>query len=72
VQGQAELLQVIQALRACGGLTDLLYGGEQEADQDRDDRDDNAADNLVNVPVDAEDLGLQLGALCLEATGRGA
>src|SRR5262249_33854757 len=38
VQGEAELLQVIGAAHACGGLAHLLHGGEQEADEDGDDR----------------------------------
>src|SRR5262249_27078496 len=37
VRGQSDLLEVVAALHACGGLADLLDGREQEADQDRDD-----------------------------------
>jgi hypothetical protein len=39
VNRDAELLQVVRALRPGGGLADLLNGREEEADQDRDDRD---------------------------------
>ena len=39
VQGQPDLLQVVLALHPGGGLADLLDGGQQQADQDRDDRD---------------------------------
>jgi hypothetical protein len=41
VQRQADLVQVVLALEACGGLADLLDGGQEHADQDRDDRDDH-------------------------------
>ena len=34
-----DLLEVVLALRAGGGLADLLDGGQQQADQDRDDGD---------------------------------
>ena len=33
------LLEVVGALHAGGGFADLLHGGEQQPDQDRDDRD---------------------------------
>src|SRR5262249_10869040 len=39
VRGQGDLLEVVQALGACGGRADLLDGGEQQADEDGDDRD---------------------------------
>ena len=39
VQGEADLLQVVLALHAGGGLADLLDGGQQQADQDGDDGD---------------------------------
>src|SRR5262249_20248260 len=38
VQGDADLLEVVAALHSAGGLTDLLDGGQQQADQDGDDR----------------------------------
>src|SRR5262249_45823785 len=41
VQRQAELLEVVGALDARGGLAHLLDGGEQQADEDGDDRDDD-------------------------------
>src|SRR5262249_32890401 len=41
VDGQADLLEVVGALQACGGLADLLHRGEQQADEDRDDGDDH-------------------------------
>ena len=41
VQGQADLLEVVGALDAGGGLADLLHGGQQQADQDGDDGDDD-------------------------------
>jgi hypothetical protein len=41
VQGEALLLEVVGVLRPGGGLADLLDGGEQQADQDRDDGDDD-------------------------------
>ena len=39
VQGQADLLQVVDALRPPGRLAGGLDGGQQQRDQDRDDRD---------------------------------
>jgi len=39
VDGQPELLQVVRAGGAGGGLADLLDGGEEQPDQDGDDRD---------------------------------
>ena len=39
VAGQSDLLEVVLALGAGRRLADLLYRGEQEADQDRDDCD---------------------------------
>ena len=41
MDGDADLLEVVGALDACGGLADLLHGRQQEADQDGDDRDDD-------------------------------
>jgi hypothetical protein len=41
VHGDAELLEVVLALQARGRLADLLDGGDQQADQDGDDRDDH-------------------------------
>src|SRR5262245_2865128 len=40
VEGQGNLLQVVRGLHPGGGQTDLLDGGEEQADQHRDDRDD--------------------------------
>jgi hypothetical protein len=39
VQRDADLLEVVAALRACRRLARLLHRRHQEADQDRDDRD---------------------------------
>src|SRR5262249_36991484 len=39
VDRQAVLLQVVGALRPPGRLAALLHGGQEQADQDRDDRD---------------------------------
>ena len=39
VAGQANLLEIVLALHSRGRFADLLNGGQQEADQDRDDRD---------------------------------
>ena len=39
VQGDAELLQVVDALGATGGLAGRLDGGQEQGDQDGDDRD---------------------------------
>jgi hypothetical protein len=39
VQGQAELLEVVLALGAGGGLAHLLHGGQEQADQHREDGD---------------------------------
>ena len=41
VQGQAELLQVVDALAPPGGLAGGLHGGQQQGDQDGDDGDDD-------------------------------
>jgi hypothetical protein len=41
VQRQAELFEVVLALRPVGRLAHLLYGGQQQPDQDGDDGDDN-------------------------------
>jgi hypothetical protein len=38
VQGKSPLLEVVGAFHAIGGLADLLHRGQQQADQDRDDR----------------------------------
>ena len=39
VQGQPQLLEVVAALQAGGGLADLLHGGEEQPDEDGDDGD---------------------------------
>jgi hypothetical protein len=39
VNGNAELLQIIPALRAAGGFARLLDGRQQQGNQDRDNRD---------------------------------
>jgi hypothetical protein len=39
VDPDAELLDVVGARHACGGLAHLLDGGEEQADQDGDDGD---------------------------------
>jgi hypothetical protein len=41
MQGQADLLEVIQAAHARRSGPHLLDGGQQQADQDRDDGDDH-------------------------------
>src|SRR5262245_40463996 len=41
VDGQRHLVEVILALRPLGGLANLLDGGEEQADQDGDDRNDD-------------------------------
>ena len=41
MQSQADLLQVVDALGAAGGLAGRLHGGQQQGDQDRDDGDDH-------------------------------
>jgi hypothetical protein len=41
VEPEGQLLEVVLALEPRGGLADLLHGREEQADQDRDDRDDN-------------------------------
>jgi hypothetical protein len=40
-EGDADLLEVVCALGAAGGLARGLNGGEEEADQDSDDGDDD-------------------------------
>src|SRR5262249_12122382 len=40
VQGDAHLPEVVAGLDACGGLTDLLHGREQQADENGDNGDD--------------------------------
>jgi len=39
VERQAHLLEVVRRLHACGGLADLLHGGDEQADEDGDDGD---------------------------------
>ena len=39
VQGQADLLEIIQATRPVGGFAHLLNRRQQETDKDSDDRD---------------------------------
>jgi hypothetical protein len=39
VDGEAELLEVVRALHAVGGLANLLHSRQEQADQDGDDRD---------------------------------
>ena len=41
VQGQAHLLEVVDALRASGGRSHLLHGWQKQAIMMRDDRDDH-------------------------------
>ena len=41
LEGEADLLEVVGAAGAGGGLAHLLHGRQQEADQDGDDRDDD-------------------------------
>src|SRR5262249_60991536 len=41
VEGQADLLEVVGALRAPGGLADFLHRGQEQADEDGDDGDHN-------------------------------
>ena len=41
VQGEADLLQVVDALRPAGGLARRLDGGQEQGDQHGDDRDDH-------------------------------
>src|SRR5262249_18530392 len=41
VQGQADLVEIVLAFEAVGGLADFLDGREQNADQDRDEGDDD-------------------------------
>lgn len=38
VQPQADLLEVVDALRTPGGFAGGLHRGQQQGDQDRDDR----------------------------------
>ncbi len=39
LEGQADLLEVVGALRARGRFTNLLHRGNQQGDEDRDDGD---------------------------------
>jgi hypothetical protein len=41
IEGKAELLEVVEALRAAGGFARLLDRGQQERRQDADDGDDD-------------------------------
>ena len=41
VEADAELFEVVLALRPCGRRPDLLHGRQQQADQDRNDRHDD-------------------------------
>ncbi len=41
VQGQANLLEIVDALRACSGLADFLNGRQEQADEDGNDGDDH-------------------------------
>ena len=41
VRGDAQLLEVVLALDPGGRFADLLYRGQQQADQDGDDGDDH-------------------------------
>jgi hypothetical protein len=38
-QGQADLVQVVLAAHAAGGVADLLHRGDEQADEDGDDGD---------------------------------
>jgi len=51
VDGQAELLEVVLALRPLGGLADLLDGGQEQADQHRDDRYDHQQLDQRETPL---------------------
>ena len=39
MQGEADLLEVVDALRPAGGLAGRLHGGQQQGDEDRNDGD---------------------------------
>src|SRR5262249_38771335 len=54
VQGQADLLEVIAAAHAVGGLPDLLHGRQQQGDQDANDH--QQLDQGETVPGPAWDL----------------
>ncbi len=41
VQRKSQLFQIVTALSAPGRLASLLYGWQQQGDQDRDDGNDN-------------------------------
>ena len=41
VEGQPELLEVVGTMHAIGRLADLLYGRQEQGDQDGDDGNDN-------------------------------
>jgi hypothetical protein len=41
VDREADLLEIVRALHAGGGIADLLDRGQQQADQDGDDCDDD-------------------------------
>jgi hypothetical protein len=67
VNRDANLLEVVAALQTCGGLADLLDGGEQQADQDRDDRDD---DQQLDQRETTLDTGQELEHVAPPATTR--
>ena len=67
VQGQADLLQVVDALGAAGGLARRLHGGQEQADQDGDDGDHHQQ-------FDQRETGAAEGGgigILLEAVGSG-
>ena len=64
-QREADLLQVVLALGPGGGLADLLHGGQQQADQDGDDRDDH---QQLDERERGTDAGLHHTLLLLDGT----
>src|SRR5919198_1519086 len=63
VERQADLLEVIRALHAIRRLADLLDGGQEQANEDRDDGDDDEQlDQGEAGPASADEHGGLRGA----------
>jgi hypothetical protein len=54
VDSQADLFEIVLALRASCGLTDLLDGGQEKADQDRNDGNHNQQFDQRKTPALAQ------------------
>ena len=65
VHAQADLLEVVLALRACGRFADLLHGRNEQPDQDGDDGDDDEQFNQRERSAPQATTQSEHGSRCL-------